>query len=135
MKLRDKIFLAASGVCITGMSMHIAKGINRNIFPPITHHIGDFGLVSIPILFSAHLADAVRIISQGCNSKLLEKIADYTPEIIASATALYFTLGESLYNIIPGNTKDLSDIPAVLIATASSYLIAKTIDKEFKSIS
>ena len=90
-------------------------------------------MVSLPILFSSHIGDITKNIGKECKNKLLEKIGNYTSEIIASATALYFTLGESLYNIIPGNTKDLLDIPSVLIAAASSYLIAKTLPREPKS--
>jgi hypothetical protein len=35
-------------------------------------------------------------------------------------------------DIIPGNTKDLLDIPAALLATGSGYVFAKCFYKNFK---
>lgn len=110
--------------CAGGLFFHGAKLFaGRDSIPPITEHIGDFSLVGIPILFSNLIAGKVEELGKKYNSRVLEKIGHYAPEITAGLTTAYFTLGESvLPQILPG-TADPKDIPAVLIAGLSFYYV------------
>jgi len=123
--LEEKLTPPAHVVCLTGAALNLLKIYDREFFPPISHHIGDFPLVITPIYLTGIIASGITNLGKKRNNTILQK-ARYLPEIIATTIATYFVLGESVCNIIPGNTMDPKDIPAVLIGAASSYIIAKS---------
>ncbi len=109
-----------------GIFFHGAKlsaGIDS--IPPITEYIGDFGLIGVPIWHSNFISKKIKDLGRKYNSGFVEKIGHYFPEITAGLTTTYFALGESvLPQILPG-TADPKDIPAVLVAGISAYLILR----------
>jgi hypothetical protein len=130
MSVEEKLFGPAVGVAIAGLAAHGAKLMDRDLFPLITYHVGDFSLVLTPIMFSSSIGRRIERAGEKYNSEFLRKVGEYFPEIVASGITLYFVLGESAYNIIPGNTRDPWDIPAVLLAAGSSYILAKHFQKK-----
>lgn len=109
-----------------GVFFHVAKLFaGRDSIPPITEHIGDFALVGVPIIYSNYVSSAIEGWGRKYNSGLVEKIGHYLPEITTGLTTAYFTLGELvLPQILPG-TADPKDIPAVLVAGISTYIVSK----------
>lgn len=109
-----------------GLFFHGAKLFaGRDSIPPITKHIGDFALVGLPIIYSNNISSKIEDLGRKYNSELVEKIGHYLPEITSGLTTTYFTLGESvLPQILPG-TADPKDIPAVLVAGISAYLVSR----------
>ena len=132
MTLENKLVIPAGVVGTIGLTFHGIKFLDGGFFPAITEHIGDFSLLFSPTMFSGHVAVGLDKLGERYNLPILRKIADYFPEVVGGALAIYATLGESIMDIIPGNTKDLLDIPAALLATGSGYVFAKCFYKNFK---
>lgn len=111
---------------VGGVFFHGAKIFaGRDSIPPITEHIGDFALIGVPIIYSNYISSKIEDLGRKFNSELVEKIGHYLPEIATGLTTTYFALGESvLPQILPG-TADPKDIPAVLIAGISTYLVSR----------
>ena len=133
MTLENKLVTSAMVVGTIGLTFHGIKFLNRGFFPAITEHIGDFSLLFAPTILSGCVAVKLDKLGERYNLPILRKIADYLPEVVGGGLAIYATLGESIMDIIPGNTKDLLDIPAALLAIGSSYILTKGFYKEHQN--
>lgn len=110
-------FAGTAAYCITRYDRQSLPG-------PIADHIGDFCHISNPVYLTGRLAPKLETMLE--EHPRLAKIASYLPETIAVGWSAYFTLGETLFDIIPWNYRDPRDVPAVLIAGLSSYVVAKS---------
>lgn len=128
MSIEDKLEGPALGIACMGWLLTGLKLLNKDIFPPITHHIGNFNLTWVPIASSGLIGGGIERIGKKYDLDFLMKIGRYLPEIVASGFSIYSVLGE-MYNIIPNNTKDPWDIPAALIGAGSGYVIANLFRK------
>ena len=91
----------------------------------ITPYVGNFPeSFAIPVI-SGFVGDYISYQGQKRDSKILQKIGQYFPEISATATSAYFTLGETILpQILPGSA-DIRDVPVVLISVLAGYMLAK----------
>ena len=123
--------LAVTALAVIGVgdTFQIIKLINRHFYPPITEHIGDFTGVAMFALLSGGAAWGLDVLQEKYHLRVLGKIANYLPEILTGLLVTYVTLGETVIDIIPGNTKDPLDIPAALVAATAGYVIAKRFHK------
>jgi len=128
----NKLMVPAMAVGLGGLTFHMIKLSDREFFPPITEHIGDFALVCTPTIISGFIAVELDKVGKKYNLPVLRKIADYLPEAVGGALATYTTLGESVMDMIPDNTVDPLDIPAVLLGAGSGYIMSKWLYQETK---
>lgn len=62
---------------------------------------------------------------QSKNSRILQVVGRYLPEITTLLTSAYFTLGETILpQILPG-TPDVHDVPLTVLGAFSGYVLAK----------
>ncbi len=114
----------AGSVLISGIALHALKvSYGRDSLPPITEHIVDFCLVATPIYLSQGLSMIIEDFGKRRDLPIIQKMGRYFTKFTTAATVAYFSLGESLLpQILPG-TADPKDIPAVLAAGLSAYLV------------
>lgn len=118
--------VAAGVAYFGGIAAFCATRFDRQSLPaPIADHIGDFCHISNPVYFTGMLAPKLEDMLD--EHPLLAEMASYLPEAVAIGWSAYFTLGETLFDIIPFNYRDPWDVPAVLVAGVSSYIVARAI--------
>ena len=79
----------------------------------IQTHTGNFAAVAGPTI----CLELLRI-------REVSKIPSYLPKILTVASTVYWTLGETILNIIPGNVMDTKDVPGVLTAGLLAYFFS-----------
>jgi len=95
---------------------------NANITPYVGNSPESFVIPAI----SGFVGDYIEYQGQKRESKLLQRIGQYFPEISATAISTYFTLGETILpQILPGSA-DIKDVPAVLVSALAGYILART---------
>ncbi len=120
MNLEEKTAIPASVIWSSGVALHSLSLADRKLLPEgISEHIGNFNLISIPII-------AVGMLS------VMQRKIKYIPEMFAAAFTAYTVAGESMYDILPSNTMDPKDIPATLVGAASAYAIVKYVQKKLQ---
>ena len=118
-----KSTFAALGVVAGGTALFLAHFLNRDYFPPISHHIGDFPVFAY--VYGSSLAPDMFQNARGGFS-FLKNLGKHIPELTAIAASAYVAVGETIADIIPGNSRDAWDIPAGLVGAAAGYVLART---------
>ena len=101
--------------------------LNSQPFPEITSHAQHFMYTSIPIILSESIDFQIYKLGKKKGSELVQKVADYIPAVMASATVAYATIGETVADIIPLYTMSPEHIPAIVLGGVTTYVTSKVL--------